>query len=126
MRVVNLTPHVVRVYQVDRVVASYPPSGCFARLREQVAPDDDLPVEDREVGTVRLPRVRVSYAHEVDDLPDPRDDTAYLVSRVLAAAVDRADLYFPWGEVRDPAGAVIGCRALGKFGSRSRDRRLDA
>jgi hypothetical protein len=34
---------------------------------------------------------------------------------VLAAAVDRDDLYFPLEEVRDEEGRIIGCRALGRF-----------
>lgn len=115
MRVVNLTPHVVRVYRGDIVVATYPPSGRCARLRERVDPAGDLMAGDLEAGMVALSRVLVSYAPEVDDLPEPVEDTAYLVSRVLASAVQRTDLFFPWGEVRDAGGGVIGCRALAQF-----------
>ena len=108
--VVNLTLHPVTVYDADRPVASWPPSGAFARLVESHAP---APTVLTEQGPV--PVTEISYAPTVADLPEPVPGTVFLVSRVLAAAVPRGDLLFPAEEVRDDHGQIIGCRTLARF-----------
>lgn len=114
----NLTPHPVVIYpdgvadraRADQAIASWASSGAMARLVERVGPARSL-ATDQGVVPVSV----VSYADEVEGLPEPREGTAYIVSRVTAAAVARADLYFPLDEVRDGQGRIIGCRALGRF-----------
>jgi hypothetical protein len=106
---VNLTPHPISIYD-DRPVsngpaATIPPSGLVARVAVV------------ELGTVPSPRSGCLYAlvqyGQVQDLPDPRPDTDYIVSLVVAlAARDRHDLLAPYQEVRDDAGSIIGCRIL--------------
>lgn len=110
MRVVNLTSHEVRLLDGDALVVSWPASGVVARLRETTAPLPGI-----VVGECEVPRVLTSYEAEIDGLPEPQPGVRYLVSRVLAAASPRSDLSFPWGEVRDEAGQIVGCRALGQF-----------
>lgn len=110
VKLVNLTAHAVTVFDGDREVASWAPSGVMARLVERVGPVCRLVTDQGEVAMAEM-----SYADEVEGLPEPEEGTAYLVSRVLAAAVARADLYFPLDEVRNDAGQITGCRALGKF-----------
>lgn len=110
LTLINLTTHPVIVYAGDRPVASWPPSGGFARLEEVVDGKGSLATDQGEV-----PGVRIRYSERVADLPEPRAGTAYIVSRVLAAAVPRDDLYFPYNEVRDAEGRIVGCRALGQF-----------
>lgn len=107
---VNLTPHTVTVYRADRAIGSWPPSGPFARLVETRRPSPDVRTEKGP-----MPVTEISYAAMVADLPEPTAGTAYLVSRVLAAAVNRADLLFPADEVRDRSGQIIGCRTLARF-----------
>lgn len=116
MRVVNLTPHEIVVYDEGAVVTAFPQSGQVARIRENVS-------EARRVATDRghVPVRSLSYASEIEWLPTPAKGTAYLVSRVLAAAIDREDLYFPGGEVRDETGQIIGCSYLGQFNHGGRD-----
>lgn len=109
--VVNLTAHPVIVLDAaGHALATYPPSGTVARIDERLAAPTELATDG---GIVPVREVR--YAARVQALPDPQPGKVYLVSRVLAAAVKRRDIYFPAGEVRDEAGAIIGCRYLGQF-----------
>ncbi|MGL5863150.1 MAG: hypothetical protein ACRCY9_18070 [Phycicoccus sp.] len=62
-----------------------------------------------------VPHYLVGYADDAIDLPEPEDGVGLIVSRVTAAAVDRADLYFPFPEIRDAAGLVVGCGGLARF-----------
>lgn len=110
MKLVNLTAHRINVVVDGCTVGSWPPSGTIARLAERIHPD--IPVRERNT---KVPTERTLYLHEVAGLPDPVAGTVFLVSRVLAAHVPREDLYFPSGEVRDEAGQIVGCRALGRF-----------
>lgn len=110
MRVVNLTPHTVGVMPESGPDAVFPATGAVARVREVI--DGTTWVTTAE-GRVQVESLR--YADSVDHLPDPQPGVLYLVSRVTAAAVDRPDLVFPQGELRDEHGAIIGCRALGTF-----------
>ncbi len=107
---VNLTLHEVVVYDGDRPLARWAPAGVFARIEERTESEGHL---DTDQGTV--PTILLDYGSSVLDLPDPQEGRAYIVSRVLAATVRRPDVYFPAGEVRDDAGRIIGCRALGRF-----------
>ena len=108
---INLTPHEVVVIADDGTqMVSVPASGRVARLRES-----RTPIRPVRSGGVDVPTVVVTYEDVVEDLPDPAPGVVLIVSRVLAAAVPRADLVFPAGEVRDPGGRMIGCQALGRF-----------
>lgn len=108
--VTNLTTHPISVLEGAKTLASYPVSGQVARVREVVTDTGDL-VTDR--GTV--PTTSVAYADDVEGLHDPADGTAYLVSRVVAAAVSRDDLLFPGDEVRNSLGQIVGCTSLARF-----------
>lgn len=109
-RIVNLTTHPITVYAADRPIASWPPSGPLARLAEIRRDAEPLSTDQGDI-----PVTEISYAPEVLDLPAPAAGTAYIVSRVLAAQVRRDDLYFPFDEVRDGAGRIVGCRGFGRF-----------
>lgn len=113
MHIVNLTLHDIIVVADDVPACEVPPSGLYARVVELVRPGDNLHT-DRGAA----PTATVSYLPKVIDLPEPVTDTIYIVSRVLASAVRRPDLYFPHDEVRDETGRIIGCRALGQFEAR--------
>jgi hypothetical protein len=106
---VNLTSHPITVFTDPPV--HIPISGRVARLTEEIQQEMNL---DLAAGVV-LPRESVKYLAKVVDLPEPEPGVTYVVSRVLAAAVPRADLVFPSREVRDSNGAILGCRALGRF-----------
>ncbi|MDN5789577.1 MAG: hypothetical protein L0H25_01735 [Micrococcales bacterium] len=110
MKIVNLTAHPVIVLHGSEVCARWEASGVVARLVEVTSAGEMLTTTQGQV-----PVTRLTYSDAVEGLPDACPGTAYLVSRVLAAARPRPDVFFPWGEVRDTDGQIIGCRALGQF-----------
>lgn len=105
---VNLTPHPVVIIANDgTVIADIPPSGNVARLAETAVPD----------GTRGgIPMTRVSLG-TIEGLSPAWRDTLHIVSMPLlmgarAAGVTRTDLVYPFGQVRDETGRIIGCRSL--------------
>ncbi|MFE6428179.1 hypothetical protein ACFVOB_22340 [Streptomyces rochei] len=110
----NLTPHVIRVYGPDR------PDGIDdlePGLRYVIEPEEKparlgvipLSTEYREGIPVEL----VQYGH-AQGLPRRRAGVSYIVSLpvALALAPRRSDLLVPYREVRNASGTVIGCRQL--------------
>lgn len=110
MRLVNLTPHPIRVIPGpgDEVALTLPPSGTCARVATRTYPAGSLVVD----GGATVPVVTAGvHEPEVTDLPAPVRGTCYVVSRlVFDAAPDRTDLLVPDDLVRDADGAVVGCR----------------
>lgn len=107
---INLTPHPITIWRDDAPWLTIPVSGPMARLVELPEDNGSLTWKGNDI-----PLRRVVYNGNVENLPAPRPDVYYLVSRPLAAAVNRADLLFPDGEVRDGQGSVVGCRGLGRM-----------
>jgi hypothetical protein len=103
MRFINLTPHTLNVVDSDdQAVTDIDPSGDVARVdvsRTQVDTVDGVPVYDSTFG-------------DVTGLPDPADDTLYVVSGKVLSAVDRDDVVAPGDLVRDSDGNIIGCRGF--------------
>ncbi len=113
-RLINLTPHPLVLYDGNEIVLTVPPTGDVARVPEAVALEPSVGVLDATV-----PTVAVTY--DTDRLaPPPRiSGTHYIVSRTYAEAVQRDDLRFPYDEVRDTTGRIIGCRSLAQFRGRA-------
>lgn len=102
MRFVNLTPHKLTILGDDDQVVKTIDSSGVARVdvqRTQVDSIDGVPIYDSTYG-------------DVDGLPDPQDDTMYVVSGLVASATDRADVVSPGDLVRDDDGNVVGARGL--------------
>lgn len=110
----NLTPHPLVLMLENGVELELPVAGEPARVLDHRRAQRSL---DTDVGPVELADVD-SRSTEVVGLPPPRDGVVFVVSRVTATAVDRADVVFPLDEVRDEAKRIIGCRGLGRFVSR--------
>ncbi|EIF01217.1 hypothetical protein [Saccharomonospora glauca] len=120
MKLINMTPHPVRIYGAgtpdrvedpdDGVVRVLEPSGEFARLSESVLGEDTVLDEEG----AEIPVSLVSYA-EVEGLPEPQEGVAYVVPVMTAlAAAGRTDLLVPYEQVRNQEGTVVGCRRLGR------------
>lgn len=120
MKLVNLTPHPVKIYSEgtpdrvenpdDGVVLTLEPSGQLARLGESVLGEDTVVTEEG----VEIPISLVSYA-EVEGLPEPQQGVFYVVPLMTAlAAAGRQDLLVPYEQVRNGEGTVVGCRRLGR------------
>jgi hypothetical protein len=109
---INLTAHVVRVYDADdTILLEVPSSGTVARLQDQWS--------EPELITGTIPVRHLTPTTKVLNLPDRQPGVAYIVSRLLAAAQPtRTDLFFPGLEVRDDHGQILGCRWLGQVSGR--------
>ena len=106
MEIINLTPHDVNIV-ADNIVTTIPKSGVVARCAQQTEIIGELHYSDSII-----PITQTSYG-EILDLPNPKPETYYIVSRlVMSAASGRSDLLVPNGLVRDDSGNIIGCESL--------------
>ncbi|HEU0088848.1 MAG TPA: hypothetical protein VFQ77_14580 [Pseudonocardiaceae bacterium] len=104
----NFTPHDVHLATVAGRVR-VPPDGPPARIRQRAVPVGRVAVHDTEIELFDV------HDGGVDGLPDPQPGVYLVVPRVVAyACPERRDLVFPYQEVRDENGRVIGCAALGR------------
>ena len=113
-KVINMTPHAVRVFlDADGVnVHTYMPSGKSIRLES----------ETYKVGEIDgVPIIRTIYGNPVivadgvsEELYFEAPGVYYIVSAMVAQALPhRKDLLVPAEQVRDSDGKIIGCRSLG-------------
>lgn len=106
---INLTSHDIRVMTPSGITC-FRKSGGVARLNEVTATLPPLATTQGD-----QPLKLLSYAGEVEGLPVSVPGIGYIVSRVVAAAVVREDLFFPADEIRDEQGQIIGCSSLARF-----------
>lgn len=115
MKLVNLTPHPVQIWDVDKNVIVIPaelmPARCIEKVYDRKLIKADFNYSDgNDVQVVKLSYTDVSY------LPDPEDNVMYIVSVLVAQArPDRDDLLVPYDLVRNDNGSIMGCRALAKI-----------
>jgi hypothetical protein len=111
VKLVNLTPHPVVIIPAEGKQVTVPPSGTVARVKEVVEDVGQIVLED---GTV-IPLRRKFLADEVEGLPDPADNTVYIVSFLAAQAAwarGRTDVVSTGDPVRDENGRIIGVTSL--------------
>lgn len=106
MKIVNLTPHDINIIgEIGEVVQTFPASGELARCsvsREQVDVINGIPVNRTVFGAVT-------------GLPEQQEGVVYVVSALVAQAVDgRDDVVIPDDAVRDEQGRIVGCRAFAR------------
>jgi hypothetical protein len=103
MKIINVTPHDIRLIGPDGAIKEVARTLAVARVTqtlEQVGSSDGIPI------------YRATYG-PVEGLPDPEPDTLFIVSALVRAACpDRSDLASPGELVRGPDGQPIGCRGL--------------
>ena len=103
MTIVNCTPHAINIMDSEgKEILTLEPSGICPRCS----------VERKKVGDINGIPINKSIFGDVYDLPSPEHDTIYIVSRLVAEATRREDLYIVDDAVRDENGRIIGCRAL--------------
>jgi hypothetical protein len=106
---VNLTPHPIVIRLADETDLVVNPSGKVARVDE--APNKVV----GEIGGV--PVLSRSTFTEVVDLPDPEENTAYIVSSLVAGVVSRLDVFSPAtgpkdSAIRNEKGHIVAVRFL--------------
>lgn len=116
-RWVNLTPHPVKVYDGDTLIMHVDASGVSARIAEQVTATEPIRSAWSDDPT---PPMSVVTLGAVEGLPPAMPDTVYIVSMPLlmgmvAAGVDRPDCVYPYPQVRDSAGRIIGCGGFARI-----------
>lgn len=110
MRIVNLTPHEVKIVDGgNNVVAVFPSDGVARASQHDVLVDEinSIPVVKTEFG-------------EVLGLPEPTEGTVFIVSRITVEAARTQgrttdDLLATSGAVRDDQGRIVGCRAFARL-----------
>ena len=109
VKIVNLTPHKI-TFVTNKGNLGVDPSGTIARVSAKVEETGHIYVTKFGLS---VPITETTYG-EVEGLPDPVDDTIYIVSSLVAQRVpDRNDVFIPNESVRDENGRIIGCRSLG-------------
>lgn len=107
-KVVNLTPHGVRVCVGDEII-TIPPSGKVARLKVRTKPH----------GTVQGMPVSLSSDDGVINAPESLKGTVYITSSVVAKSLRRGDILSPDttddGVLRDGEGNVFAVKRLQCF-----------
>lgn len=106
MTIINMTPHTITVVSANEVVATFPSEGVVRVASKEVV-----------VGDINgIPQTATEYG-AVEGLPAQTNDTIYIVSRLVLAALEKAgitrsDLRVPGMQVRNEAGQVVGCKSL--------------
>jgi len=103
----NCTPHPVTILdKVSReVIKSFPKGELIPRLKQGT----------HSVDTINSIEITETTFGKVEDLPEVKKDTYYIVSRlVLSVCKDRKDLLVPNEMIRTDDGIVIGCASLAR------------
>ncbi len=116
--IINSTPHELVLYsQSGEKLRTWSKSPAPARVAEDIQPAHRIPSD----GTI-VPMFRVNVDENATELPDPIEGTYFVVSRVTAMHYpERSDFIFPFNEVRDETGRVIGCRGFASFATDTPD-----
>lgn len=103
VKVVNCTPHTINVAAANGAVVDIPASGIVPRCSSTV----------EVVGEVSGITVTRQVMGDVVDVPEPAENTIFVVSRLVASACpERHDFVIPGPMVRDEEGRVVGCNGF--------------
>lgn len=104
MKLVNLTHHAIHFLDGENnQVLTVEPSGVVARAAQ---------TRTRSGEIAGIPVNQCAYG-QVQGLPEPAPEMAYVVSALTAQACpERKDVYIVDDTIRDGNGRIVGCRAL--------------
>lgn len=101
------------------------PSGVLARIPDNVIRRHTMALHGGPDGAAHhIPVVVLerpdfwgnNATSSVTNLPAPAPEQMVVVSRLAAMAVpDRGDVFFPFGEIRDESGRIVGVASLAQF-----------
>jgi hypothetical protein len=101
--IINKTPHALNIVNAAGEIITIAPSFPAARV-------DTVRTEGEPIGGFATQTVSMGA---VIDLPDPADDTIYIVSAIVLQQIPtRADVFAPGELLRDEGGRVIGAKGL--------------
>lgn len=101
MKIVNLTPHDINIEGREPIK-----SEGICRCQEII----------KQLGFIDGIQIINKSFGEVQNLPEPSENTIYIVSLPVAMAVKgtRDDCYIPGEIIRDEKGRIVGCQNLAK------------
>jgi len=110
VRIINLTPHeIVVMSEGGEEILRVPPSGTVTRVE----------VKTEVIGEINGVKVRKVVYGDIVGLPEPRENTFYVVSTIVLLALREKGIYRrdliapdtnPDSVIRDPQGRVIGVK----------------
>jgi hypothetical protein len=107
MKLVNLTPHSMRITTDEGSIVEVPASGVIARVKLARWVVGELDVEGSGIALCTATRLAAF------DLAPPEEGTAFIVSRLVAdSAPERTDLLVPDDMLRDESGRTNGFRVF--------------
>jgi hypothetical protein len=99
----NLTPHIVNIFDEEgELIVSVQPEIVSARVktsRESLGKNGNIPI------------FKNNYS-DVEGLPEPLEDTIFVVSAKVAERAKRDDVMYPGELIRDASGQPVGCIGL--------------
>jgi len=101
---INLTPHDLVIIKDDGDTVTIASTGEPARVSAKITDVD-------EIGGITIGQQSFG---DVTGLPAPQDGVVYIVSALVANAVNRADVLYPADFVRNDKGQVVGARRLAR------------
>ena len=111
MNIINLTPHeLTLIGEAEKIIGRIAPTGQVARVKTLATEVGQVVVDGHTV-----PIVATTYG-EVENLPEPQEDTTYVVSILVVQALGgrRSDVVAPdtgpQSVVRDALGQIKGVR----------------
>ena len=109
IKLVNCTPHDVNLITKNGNI-TFPRSGIIPRLTESQQKVNSVTVNGIEIDIME------KSFNEVEGLPEPQENTIFIVSALVAGAVkNRDDLVVPNDTIRDGEGRIVGCKNLAKI-----------
>lgn len=109
MKLLNLTPHVINIFDLDgtKEILTLEPSGKIARFN-----DNEKFIRNEEINGSSVP-VFIHGQSDVLDMPNPEENIIYVVSTPIRIFLKgRDDIASPGELVRNDLGQPIGCRGL--------------
>src|SRR5687768_4091404 len=106
MKLINLTPHPIQIWNENKCVLTIEPQGKPARCEEIKGNEFNMYVDKIPV------RIVNNLSYSAADLPPSQPGVIYIVSVLVAQSSNRKDLMIPYDLVRSEQGQIIGCRSL--------------
>ncbi len=101
IKLVNLTPH-----EIILNGKLFPPSGRAARVEEKIEIMRIISIDG-----IEIPIIRKTFG-EVQNLPAPEPQTIFVVSLLVAQAINRPDVLAIGETLRNEKGQVVGAKSL--------------
>jgi len=107
MNIINCTPHTITIVSPDGEKIIFESSGFVSRVAMET-------IETSYINGIPVKHIKFGAPTEI---PEPKENTLYIVSAMVAQASDRDDLISPdtGSAIRDESGNIIGVPGFVKY-----------